>query len=300
MLGSRSMGIAIKCLIVANLFAAIAFCFSTLTLYSVRAEWRKLYMDEKNVFKESREKWDETYAKIQKEYDEVVTKLDSETRSKNAIDADLTKTRDDLKNQEGVNTQLKAELSKKDDLIAVKEADIKNLNVKVATLTDEKDKQTQIADMAKTNEQDAVTKLNRIATLNTEGKLQLENIKKQLNMSVQQNEEKQYILDKVKAKLGREISEIIVDGELDKNPIKPIDAKIIASIPEQNLVMLSVGKSEEVKVGYKFTVFRKGAYIGKVEVIEIHPNMSAGRVLVELNNNDGLKMERGDDAKTEL
>jgi len=294
------MGIAIRILIIVNFVASVAFCFSTLTLYSVRAEWRKLYMDEKNVFKESRDKWDETYAKIQKEYDEVVTKLDSETRSKNAIDADLTKTRDDLKNQEGVNTQLKAELSKKDDLIAVKEADIKNLNVKVATLTDEKDKQTQIADMAKTNEQDAITKLNRIATLNTEGKLQQENLKKQLNAAVQQNEEKQYILDKVKAKLGKDISEIIVDGDLDRNPIKPIEAKVIASIPEQNLVMLSVGKAEEVKVGYTFTVFRKDTYIGKVEVIEIHPNMSAGRILVDRNNNNGLKMERGDDAKTGL
>lgn len=294
------MGIAIKCLIIVNFFVAIAFCFSTLTMYSVRAEWRKLYMDEKNVFKESREKWDDTYAKLQKEFDEVTTKLDSETRSKNAIDADLTKTRDDLKNQEGVNTQLKADLSKKDDIIAERQADIKNLNVKVATLTDEKDKQTQIADMAKTNEQDAVTKLNRIVTQNTEGKLALENLKKQLNSSTQQNEEKQYLLDKVKEKIGKDISEIIVDGDLNKNPIKPIEAKIIASIPDQNLVMLSVGKAEEVKVGYKFTVFRKDAYIGKVEVIEIHPNMSAGRVLVELNNNDGLKMERGDDAKTGL
>ena len=119
-------------------------------------------------------------------------------------------------------------------------------------------------------------------------------------MVSQSNEEKKYILEKVKAKLGKDISEIIVDGELDKNPIKPIEAKIIASIPEQNLVMLSVGKAEDVKVGYKFTVFRQGDYLGKVEVIEIQSNMSAGRVLVEYNNNKGLKMERGDDAKTGL
>lgn len=294
------MGKAIKIIIVVNFIAAVAFCFVTLAVYSVRTEWRNLYMAEKKEFASSKEKWGETYEKLQKEYSDVVTKLDSETRSKNAIDADLTKTRDDLKNSEGVNTQLKAEVAKKDVIIDQKENDIKNLNIKVDGLTLEKDKQTQIAEMAKTNEQDAVTKLNRIVTLNTEAKLQLESVKKQMGKVAQENEEKQYTLDKIKEKLGRDISTIIVDGELDKSPVKPIDAKVIASIPEQNLVMLSVGKAEEVKVGYKFTIFRQGEYIGKVEVIEIHPNMSAGRVLTELNNGKGLKMERGDDAKTRL
>lgn len=294
------MGKAIKIIIVVNFIASIAFCFVTLAIYSVRTEWRSLYMQEQKAFKDSRDNWTETYDKLQKEYAGVVTQLDSETRSKNAIEADLTKTRDDLKNQEGVNTVLKAEVAKKEVTITEKENDIKNLNIKVDGLTLEKDKQTQIAEMAKTNEQDAVTKLNRILTLNTEGKLQNENLKKQIGKALQDNEEKQYILEKIKTKLGKDISEIIVDGELDKNPIKPIDAKVIASIPDQNLVMLSVGKAEEVKVGYKFTVFRQGDYIGKVEIIEIHPNMSAGRVLMELNNSKGLKMERGDDAKTGL
>ena len=294
------MGTAIKTLIIINFIAAIAICFNILTVYSVRTEYRNLYLAEKTVNKDNADKWTELYDKLQKQYSEIQTQLDSETRSKNAIEADLTKTRDDLKNQEGVNTQLKAEVSKKEVLLTEKENDIKNLNQKVDNLTLEKDKQTQIADMAKTNEQDAIAKLNRVVTLNTESKLQSETLKKQLGESIQKNEEKDYILGKIKTKLGKDISEIIVDGDLDKNPIKPIEAKIIASIPEQNLVMLSVGKAEEVKVGYKFTVFRQGDYIGKVEVIEIHPNMCAGRVLVELNNAKGLKMERGDDAKTGL
>jgi hypothetical protein len=294
------MGTAIKTLIIINFIAAIAICFNILTVYSVRTEYRNLYLAEKSVNKDNTDKWTELYDKLQKQYSEIQTQLDSETRSKNAFEADLTKTRDDLKNQEGVNTQLKAEVSKKEVLLTEKENDIKNLNQKVDNLTLEKDKQTQIADMAKTNEQDAIAKLNRVVTLNTESKLQSETLKKQLGESIQKNEEKDYILGKIKTKLGKDISEIIVDGDLDKNPIKPIEAKIIASIPEQNLVMLSVGKAEEVKVGYKFTVFRQGDYIGKVEVIEIHPNMCAGRVLVELNNAKGLKMERGDDAKTGL
>lgn len=294
------MGKAIKILIVINFIASIAYCFFTLAVYSVRTEWRVLYQSEKEAFAKSREGWDETYIKLQKEYAGVVTQFDAVTREKNALDAELTKTRDDLKNSEGVNTALKAEVAQKNVVIDNKENDIKSLNIKVDGLTLEKDKQTQIAEMARNNEADAVTKLNRIATLNTEGKLQIETLKKQIGKVSQENEEKQYTLDLVKKKLGKDISEIIVDGELDKNPVKPIEAKVIASIPEQNLVMLSVGKAEEVKVGYKFTVFRQGDYIGKVEVIEIHPNMSAGRVLVELNNAKGLKMERGDDAKTGL
>lgn len=294
------MGFAIKVLIIVNFIFAIVFCSATLAVYSVRTEYRQLYLDQKKVFQTSKNEWEDTYKKIQQEYNEVVTKLDSETRSKNAVEADLTKTRDDLKNQEGVNVQLKSEIEKQKEIISSKEMDIKNLNLKVDALTQEKDKQTQIADMAKTNEQDAIAKTNRYITLNTEAKLQNEGLKKQLNAQTQKVEEQAYILEKVKTKLGKDVSELIVDGDLDKSPVKPIEAKIIATIPDQNLVMLSVGKAEEVKVGYKFTVYRQGDYVGKVEIIELHPNMSAGRVLVELNNSKGLKIERGDDAKAGL
>lgn len=294
------MGIAIKSLIIVNFIFAIAFCFATLATYSMRTEYRQLYLSEKKVFQDSKSEWETTYQKIQQEYNDLTNKFDGVTRSKNSLEAALEKSVGDLKNQESINNQLKSEIEKQRETISNKENDIRNLTADKNELTLEKNKLTQIADIAKTNEQDAIAKTNRYITLNTEAKLQQEGLKKQLNASNQKVEEQTYLLDKVKSKLGKDISEFIVDGDLDKTPIKPIEAKVIATIPEQNLVMLSVGKADEVKVGYKFTVYRGGDYVGKVEVIELHPNMSAGRVLVELNNATGLKMERGDDAKTGL
>ena len=110
------MGFAIKVLIIVNFIFAIVFCSATLAVYSVRTEYRQLYLDQKKVFQTSKNEWEDTYKKIQQEYNEVVTKLDSETRSKNAVEADLTKTRDDLKNQEGVNVQLKSEIEKQKEI----------------------------------------------------------------------------------------------------------------------------------------------------------------------------------------
>jgi len=73
-----------------------------------------------------------------------------------------------------------------------------------------------------------------------------------------------------------------------------IDAKILATMIDKNMVMLSVGKRDSVKVGYHFKIYRDKEYIGKVKISEVYENMSAAKVIDNLNNGKGLKIEKGD------
>lgn len=158
------------------------------------------------------------------------------------------------------------------------------------------DKQIKDSENIIEKEKAAQADLFRINSINKEYFSQINNLKKELKEISNHNEELNYILKLIKDNVNPVKDKI----EENKVIIQTIEAKVIASLPDQNLVMLSVGKAENVKVGYKFTVFRQNEYLGKVEIIEIHSNMSAGRVIEELKNSKGLKIERGDDAKTGL
>jgi hypothetical protein len=158
------------------------------------------------------------------------------------------------------------------------------------------DKQIKDSENIIEKEKVALADLFRIKSINKECFLQINNLKKELKEISNRNEELSFILKLISNKVYP------VKDKIEENNVinSTIEAKVIASLPDQNLVMLSVGKEENVKVGYKFTVFRQNEYLGKVEIIEVHPNMSAGRVIEELKNSKGLKIERGDDAKIGL
>lgn len=153
------------------------------------------------------------------------------------------------------------------------------------------DDQLQSIKKFKENEKKLKADLYRIESINKEYMAQINILKNEVK-EISKQVEKTVPLE-LKESAREEIQYVTsTPGDTRK-----IQAKVIAAIVEHNLIMLSVGKAEGVKVGDRFTVFRADEYIGKVYIIEVHPNMSAARIIEELNNSKGLKIERRDDAK---
>ncbi len=294
------MGTFIKTLIVVNLIASLVFAVIVLVLYANRMEWKEKYLQQKAVYVKSTEEWTKSWEDAKTDRARLITELTGAVHEKNAAVEDLEKSRTEVKNKDIEINERKAEGLKKDDIIGAKENTIVDLQKKNDSLISQNNQYKQEAEVAKNNESEAVQEATRLQTVVTQMRLQGESLQKQLGRANSSIEEKDYLITRVEKVLGRTATEIIVDGEMTSEPLQPIAAKVIVSLPDENLVVLSVGEKDKVKVGYKFTVYRGDVYLGRVEVIELHPNMSSARVLVELNNDKGIKMERGDDAKTRL
>lgn len=79
--------------------------------------------------------------------------------------------------------------------------------------------------------------------------------------------------------------------------VPPIRGTVMAVDPESGVVVLNVGKSSSVQVGYEFTVVRGDRYVGRVRVREVDPGW-CGATLVEKMQKDKIKV--GDQAVTVL
>jgi len=77
----------------------------------------------------------------------------------------------------------------------------------------------------------------------------------------------------------------------------PIDAVISAVESKEKLVVLSAGKDQKVQLGYEFTVYRGGEFVGKVKVIKVFPDVCGAEILF---TKDGEDIQRGDKATTQL
>jgi len=107
--------------------------------------------------------------------------------------------------------------------------------------------------------------------------------------------EKEWTLGKL-VEHGVDIPEIVArQGE----PDVPIHAKVLAVRPDVNIVLVSVGKQDKVKPGYRFTIYRRGTYVGKVQIENVYPSMSSARILVDLLAKSQSIME-GDNASTRV
>ena len=78
-------------------------------------------------------------------------------------------------------------------------------------------------------------------------------------------------------------------------PQVAIHGKVLAVRPQVNLVMVSVGKDDQVRKGYRFTVYRDEEYIGKVEVENVFNDMCSARILPDWTKKS---IKEGDDVSS--
>ena len=78
--------------------------------------------------------------------------------------------------------------------------------------------------------------------------------------------------------------------------VPQIDARVDAVDNEQGLVVLSAGEHQQVKTGYKFTVFRDDQLVGQVQVTKVFGDLAGASVLYTHN---GARIRRGDKATTQ-
>lgn len=79
--------------------------------------------------------------------------------------------------------------------------------------------------------------------------------------------------------------------------MKPVDGVVQAVDAEMDIVVVSVGSKDGVKVGYEFTVYRGDDYVSKIVIDKVYDNYAAGST----KPNMGKKaIQAGDKVSTQL
>ena len=169
----------------------------------------------------------------------------------------------------------------------------KKLEGTIARLTQEKDalttqKDAAVADMqkAKGEMNDSVTEQHRVQSLLDTANADKGELEKRLVAMGEDIENKNLHLAAYIEKFGEMVG--------FKVP-PPITAKVTNVSDDFNIVLLSVGSDDNVKVGFEFTVYRGSEYVGKVIVNKVEKDYCAGYSKKELQR---MPIMAGDDAKT--
>ncbi len=281
-----------KVFVVVNLVFAVAFCFMTLTLYSKRVDWKAKYISEERAHKQNLADKNRVIAGLEKEKTDLTHALEMKVRdhdelfqANKELNQNLTDANDEKLVARNERRILSERMSANQLELDRRHKHIERMHRIVLT-------QQQALEFAKKNMQNALSQ-----------RMEMEN---DLNGS----RSRLVAVQKEKARLEKDlhhqtwIIQTLVDHGVPvrdlvfgtgAQPQVPIHGKVLAVRPEVNLVMLSVGNDDEVKKGYRFTVYRLEQYIGKVEVEKVFSDMCSARILPDWTKEE---VKEGDDAST--
>ena len=259
----------------------------------------------------TREDWSERYEEREKNIEENVTKLESRMKElKQAYDLEQDARKKVARNESNLQ-----------NLLEKANGDIEQLTTKVVTADADRDKaraqqevseklstslteqletvktQLQAAHDARAEAVDlqkvATAERFRIKTVLDETQRELRDARVALQDTTDRYESLELAYGAIEKKLGKDGIEAILSGLV----APPIDALVEEVDSNLRLVVLSVGKKDEVKEGYEFTVYREDQFVGKVRVHKVFENLAGARVLFTAAGGD---IRQGDRATTRI
>jgi predicted nuclease with TOPRIM domain len=280
------MSVVAKILVVLNLVLAIAFLGASATFLGVKDSWKLRY--ETDIPKK-----DEEIATLTENLNGVSKKYNDQRDLTNQKDTELQTAKSSIAAKEVEYAKVDEAYNRLKASYESLEETSKKLQGTIDRLTAEKDalikqKDDAVSDMqgAKDEMNTAVTEQHRLQAQIDDLDGQIAELEKRLNAAGDEIEKKDLILAAYRDKYG-EVPEWI--------SMPPITAKVTNVSDEFNIVMLSVGTDDNVKVGYEFTIFRGAEYVGKVVINKVEKDYCAGYSKKEVERD---VIQAGDDAKT--
>ncbi|MGE4633505.1 MAG: hypothetical protein AAEJ47_10760 [Planctomycetota bacterium] len=277
-----------KFFVVINLVLALFFLGVSATLFQSQKDW-------KGAAEKSKDQAEVTLAKAEKMKEDLSGKIDMKEKNIDSLRRETeqlgTKVTE-LQNSNGDLRKEGARLGTKiDDMesrIAQKDEHIQDKDSNIGRLEDEISRLTQEIDEAGSAKKTAERMRNR-ALLDKE---QLAQQNEALNKEITALRED---FDDQKLLISRIVDSGIRLPDIGVTTAPPIDGMVVGV--QEGIVVLSVGKDDDVQVGYEFTIYDGDRFIGKVQVTKVLDDMSGCTILFE---EDGTRISEGHKASTRL
>ena len=280
------MSVVAKILVVLNLVLAIVFLGMASTFLGQQESWKVRHDAKVKEMGDEIAKWKQNYDSVNTNYQlqlQETARLQTENAEKTTL---IQAKEEEYQAVEEKHNQLLASTNKLAETERQLQASIDDLNADKNRLTGEKEAAMKEKRQAIEDMNNAITERKRLANSGEQKDNQIGELEKRIAMLADQVE-----------KLGLTVKAY----EDEVGPLGPyvgvptIKAKINAVSGKENIVLLSVGRDDGVKVGFKFVVYRGTEYVGTVVVKSVEKDYCAA---ASDKGIEKLPIQVGDDATT--
>lgn len=276
-----------KVFVVFVFILSVVFFGTSATLFKIRYDWKTAYMELKQANTTAVNELEQRITELRGEVDRTATELSNTKYRADQLAAEKLKLTSDLEQEKSNVEAARTELGKMVTLMEQNQRNLQERDEKITSL----ESQISEKELQRSNavENARVAKAERDSM-----RLDLQKTTQELSTARTEYASLSDKYDTLELLAQRYQTQY---GPLVGPTLPPIDALVNAVDNEEQLVVLSKGKDDEVKTGYKFTVYRGDQFIGKVQVIKVYPNLCGARILF---TKDDLQIRRGDTASTRV
>ncbi len=277
-----------KAFVVINLILALFFLGASATLFQTNKNWKRVAEKGGEELVDLR---DQATAKSEKDEGRIQALEGNVSRKDNEISVLQTQNQD-LGNENGALKTDKTELR----------SQVNTLQSQIST----QDQHLQDKDNALASKDEEIDRLIREKTVADESKKEAVQLAQRARLDLQQQEETNEQLAMALASMHKDLDgkalqlAALANAGVDINKIPvQIAPKIngVVSAVRGDIVVLSVGRQDQVREGYEFTIYEGGRFIGKVKVESLLDDMSGARILF---TEPGATIQAGQQASTRL
>ena len=282
-----------KVFVVFVFLLSVTFFGTSATLYLTREDWSQRYED----YKEHSEK---EVDKLESRMKELKTAFDIEQSARKAVErnesnlqnlydkanGDVEQLTTKVVTAEGQRDEARTQQQTSEKLATSLTGELSKVKEQLQTAHD---KLSEAVDLQKV----ANAERFRMKTVLDETQRELRDSRVALQSTTDKYESLELVYAAIEKKLGKDGIDAILSGLV----APPIDALVEEVDADLKLVVLSVGKQDEVKEGFEFTVYREDKFVGKVRVHKVYENLAGARVLFTAA---GGGIRQGDRATTRI
>jgi chromosome segregation ATPase len=290
------MNAIVKVFLILNLMLSAFYCAFQVVLFTSRQDWKTKYLEVKAESQTSQENSDKREAELSELLETAQDSLAGHKEKLVVLDVTTQELKSKLEAELSDKKNTQQELQEKSARVTVLE---ESVSKRTEELSDVREQLTGAREIAETSRASSIDLRELVVVYEKEkGKLRGDLEILQSKMVVQQDELKK--ADRLMARLeerGIEIDSLSAGDAIGAET--PINAKVLSVREDVNVILLSVGKKDQVKEGYQFTIYQGGTYKGKVMVESVYPNMCSARILDDLMA-EAQTIQEGDNASTRI
>ena len=279
-----------KIMVVVVLVLSVCFSAISLALFAQRANWHALYDAQvtkaQTAAQEADAKIKDLNAKLSNSQSEC-ERIKADNDNLNGSIQNLTQ---DIEEAKSRATQQETLAKEKDDQLAKLQEKVDNMIREIAALNEKMRRDSQTLLEIKTDYENIVNQLTNLRDKNNDLLVKLKSAHRALEAAKTRNEELTFALNTYKEKFGEAV--------VETKPKSLVRAHVLAVNLDAGVVMLSVGKDDNVELGMEFILHRGNVYLCKVKVDTMYPDSCVAHIVPASLADENVKINIGDNAFT--
>ena len=284
------MGTFAKVFIVVNLVLAVVFLGAASTLLGTIDDYKTKWTDVTDDLKAKTKSWEAKERQLDDDIDLLKTQKNKAQNENSTLRAEEERRNVEwqaLKNEFNQRTQT---LEKQAASLTDLERDLSAAREEIAAANSKYEKALADTRSAKQTADDLRNDLEREKVARKQVEADLASCQKEKTTLAEDNAKKSNLIAMINARLG-------ADWAKDLQAMPDINGQVTGVDEDLNIVLVSVGTDDEVKVGFTMVVYRGGEYVGQLIIDKVGPDYAAGHMDQGVSKSFPMK---GDDVATQL